>query len=165
MLADCYECGKKISTEARICPNCGYNYTCEVVDFPVDQHGDSEVRSVKMIAGGTVETESGNRRMSIGEFVETHNNAIQQMVQEYDRKNSSSGCFIATAAYGTPLAEEISLLRRFRDKRLARCRLGLAFITTYYRLSPPIAEIIEQSGVLRTITRIALRPVIWLLRK
>ena len=103
--------------------------------------------------------------MSKEEFVEAHNDAVIQMIRENNMKKGSSGCFIATAAYGTPLAKEISLLRQFRDEHLARYRMGQAFIMSYYRLSPPIAEIIKQNGVLRIITRTALRPVIWFLRQ
>ncbi|RPJ63467.1 MAG: hypothetical protein EHM12_02235 [Dehalococcoidia bacterium] len=62
-------------------------------------------------------------------------------------------CFIATAAYGTPAAVEIGILRRFRDECLQNNLFGRAFITFYYNVSPPIAGCISEHEVLRTIAR------------
>ncbi|RUM34790.1 MAG: hypothetical protein DSY50_05870, partial [Desulfobulbus sp.] len=53
---------------------------------------------------------------------------------------SSSGCFIATAAYGTSFAEEIDVLRNWRDDFLEASYPGRLFIRTYYSLSPPVAD-------------------------
>ena len=36
------------------------------------------------------------------------------------------GCFVATAAYESPVAEPVRTLRRYRDKRLTRNRQGSA---------------------------------------
>jgi hypothetical protein len=80
-------------------------------------------------------------------------------------EGAKSGCFIATAAYGTPLATEVNLLRRFRDGRLMRRRIGRAFVASYYRLSPPVARVIKQSRGLRAMTRVVLWPLVYLLRK
>ena len=63
------------------------------------------------------------------------------------------GCFIATAAYGTPAAQEIDELRRFRDEYLRDSYLGNEFIKFYYAHSPPIADFISKHEVLRTIVR------------
>ncbi|TEU17763.1 MAG: hypothetical protein E3I25_02515 [Dehalococcoidia bacterium] len=63
-------------------------------------------------------------------------------------------CFIATAAYGTDTAKEIDILREFRDEVLLSNSLGAAFVSFYYRTSPPIAGFISQHEVLRTVVRV-----------
>ena len=63
-------------------------------------------------------------------------------------------CFIATAVYGTDTAEEISVLREFRDVVLVPDRAGAAFVSLYYRLSPPVAEVIARHEFLRTALRL-----------
>ncbi|MCH8203932.1 MAG: right-handed parallel beta-helix repeat-containing protein [Candidatus Hydrogenedentes bacterium] len=73
---------------------------------------------------------------------------------------SSGGCFIATAAYGTPLAGEIDVLRTLRDRRLLPNPLGAAFTDTYYRLSPPLADTIAGNPTLRAATRFSIGVVL-----
>jgi len=63
-------------------------------------------------------------------------------------------CFIATAAYGTDTAEEINLLREFRDVVLLASGLGTEFVSLYYQISPPIAEVISQHEFLRTAVKV-----------
>ena len=74
--------------------------------------------------------------------------------------SSSGGCFIATAAYGSYLHPQVQLLRNFRDKYLMSNVPGQAFVTFYYRNSPPVADFIARHAVLRGITRLALTPVV-----
>jgi len=71
----------------------------------------------------------------------------------YTNEILESSCFIATAAYGTPAAEQIDILREFRDKVLLRNRVGAMFVSLYYEASPPIADFISQHEVFRTIVR------------
>lgn len=73
-------------------------------------------------------------------------------------------CFIATAAYGTPLANEVTLLRQFRDAALRRSVLGELFIGTYYTVGPAFASVIEESDPLRAAARTGLGPVVDLVR-
>jgi len=74
---------------------------------------------------------------------------------------SGSGfCFIATAAYGTPMAEEIESLREFRDGYLLTNPLGQALVDLYYRVSPPIAEFITEHPSLKPVVRAALVPAV-----
>jgi|GEM_PF-550080 len=69
-------------------------------------------------------------------------------------------CFIATAAYGRPGADQVRTLLRFRDTYLLTNRAGRALARAYYRLSPPVARFIEARPAVKTIVRAALAPVV-----
>ena len=70
------------------------------------------------------------------------------------------GCFIATAAFGSPMAPEVALLRAFRDSCLLTNSPGRLFVEFYYWISPPIADFISRDENLRQITRIILWPLV-----
>jgi len=72
----------------------------------------------------------------------------------------AGGCFIATAAYGTPMAEEIQILREFRDEYLLSNPVGQALVDLYYRFSPPIAEFITEHPSLKPVVRAGLLPAV-----
>jgi hypothetical protein len=73
-------------------------------------------------------------------------------------------CFIATAAYGSPLADEIWALRRFRDRYLMTNPAGRAFVDAYYSVGPHAADIIVEHPWMRTTTRVLLTPLVALAR-
>ncbi|MSP62177.1 MAG: hypothetical protein EXR72_17960 [Myxococcales bacterium] len=70
------------------------------------------------------------------------------------------GCFVATAAYGTPLAGAVDDLRRLRDHHLLDNPAGQLFVAAYYALSPSLANAIATDRRLRTATRAALAPLV-----
>jgi len=74
--------------------------------------------------------------------------------------SGASGCFIATAAYGSAFEPHVESLRRFRDEYLRRSALGRAFIRFYYRYSPPVAAIVGRHASLRLVVRALLTPVV-----
>ncbi|MBI3996825.1 MAG: putative Ig domain-containing protein [Candidatus Omnitrophica bacterium] len=69
-------------------------------------------------------------------------------------------CFLATAAYGTPLAAEVQTLREFRDQVLLTYPASQGFVQWYYRTSPPLARFISDKPLLRFLVRAALRPMV-----
>ena len=71
-------------------------------------------------------------------------------------------CFIATAAYGSPTAEQLDVLREFRDTVLLESTLGSQFVSLYYQTSPPIADFIAGNEILRTLVReLLVDPIVW----
>ncbi len=72
-----------------------------------------------------------------------------------------SGCFIATAAYGSALEPEVQTLRDFRDEKLLTNELGTEFVETYYKYSPAIADVIREHDSLKILTRAVLTPIIY----
>jgi hypothetical protein len=81
-----------------------------------------------------------------------------------ERRTHPGGCFIATAAYGTPLAAEVRLLERFRDRYLLTSPPGRFLVQRYNRHSPPIARYIAGRPMLRAAVRAALHPVIYAIK-
>ncbi|MFH0732776.1 MAG: CFI-box-CTERM domain-containing protein [Candidatus Omnitrophota bacterium] len=71
-----------------------------------------------------------------------------------------SYCFIATAAYGCADAEDVMVLRRFRDRFLLTNEYGEKFVNFYYQHSPKVVKYIERSEAFRKIVRLALKPLI-----
>jgi hypothetical protein len=71
-----------------------------------------------------------------------------------------SNCFIATAAFGSYLHPSVEILRVFRDTFLITGSLGRSFVAWYYRMSPPIADVIRTSPTLKAGVRILLLPAV-----
>lgn len=76
----------------------------------------------------------------------------------------SGSCFIATAAYGSYWEEEVRVLRGFRDQILQSSEAGRWFVEQYYRYSPSVAEVIEESALLKWLVRMVLEPVVFSIR-
>jgi endonuclease YncB( thermonuclease family) len=74
----------------------------------------------------------------------------------------TAGCFIATAAYGSPIAPHVMILRQFRDKYLITNKLGRGFVNLYYFYSPDLDEFNSKHETLKAVTRICLLPIIGL---
>ena len=78
-----------------------------------------------------------------------------------DRQNGEvDACFVATAAYGSIMANDVELLRRFRDLALRHSVLGELFVEGYYTFGPPVAGVVGESELLRESARDALAPLV-----
>jgi hypothetical protein len=58
------------------------------------------------------------------------------------------------------MAEEIQILRQFRDEYLLTNAVGRALVGVYYKVSPPIAEFITEHPNLKPIVRAGLLPAV-----
>jgi len=78
-----------------------------------------------------------------------------------DRTSSAvDACFVATAAYGSPLANDVERLRGFRDRVLSKSVVGELAVETYYTFGPVLAHLIGQSELLRATARGVLAPIV-----
>jgi len=92
-----------------------------------------------------------------GAILLTSDGVLLGMIQlNTPARSGGGGCFIATAAYGTPLSAEIDAFRRWRDTRLMTNPAGSMIADTYYRLSPPMAAYISEHDGARTVSRVVL---------
>lgn len=87
---------------------------------------------------------------------------IDRVPGKYQREE---GCFIATAAYGSPLHYKLDFLRNWRDESLGRTIFGQSLIKLYYILSPPCAKLVSRSNRMRRLVRSIINPFISKLRR
>ena len=67
---------------------------------------------------------------------------------------------MATAAYGSVMANDVEALRHFRDTFLETSALGELAVETYYTFGPPVAGVVGSSELLRATARDGLAPII-----
>lgn len=97
-----------------------------------------------------------------------HNNgalAITKITTDARVNGSVDACFVATAAYGSLMANDVEMLRHLRDSKLRSNAIGEFGVEAYYTFGPLVANIIGESDVLRTSARDVLRPFVERIRK
>jgi hypothetical protein len=73
-------------------------------------------------------------------------------------------CFVASVAYGSPLAAEVGVLRRVRDRYLLPQALGRSAVAAYYRVGAQAAAWLRPHHTLRDALRLVLTPAVGLAR-
>jgi hypothetical protein len=77
--------------------------------------------------------------------------------------NSDSGCLIAAVAYGHSQAEEVLLLRKFRDRYLATNIPGRFVVKAYGWISPPLTDLTRSNEAFRIMAKWTIEPVVYVL--
>lgn len=122
-------------------------------NFNSDDDADARV-VIANDGDDTISIESGNPSAIYA------SNAVPSLESGGGDSSGFDFCFIATAAYGTPMAEEIGVLRGVRDRFMLTNALGAAIADAYYRVSPPVAEQLAQNEAARGAVRGVLTPII-----
>ncbi len=79
--------------------------------------------------------------------------------------NTSNGCYVATAVYGSYNCPEVWTLRRFRDNTLDATWYGRAFIKTYYAISPTLVKWFGETDWFKKMWKTPLDKMVSSLRK
>ena len=75
-----------------------------------------------------------------------------------------SGCYIATAVYGSYDCQEVCVLRRYRDMVLANTWFGRLFVKIYYACSPTVVKLFGNSSVFNFLLKVKLDKMVSHLR-
>ncbi|MBU4312720.1 MAG: hypothetical protein KJ706_08390 [Candidatus Omnitrophica bacterium] len=70
------------------------------------------------------------------------------------------GCFIATAAYGSPMEPHVKVLRDFRDRFLLTNSVGKALVGLYHTYSPSVADFIARHDTVCLLVRWSFLPLV-----
>ena len=73
---------------------------------------------------------------------------IKEHKEEIAKPDQGGGCYIATACYGSYAAHEVIILRKYRDEKLLRNKIGELFVRLYYKYSPYFANRLKEHSVL-----------------
>lgn len=131
-----YDTGTQVSIRA--IPNSGYLFS----GWEGDASGSTNPINITMDADKTIKA--------------TFSTITSKGTGDGDGGGEKGGCFIATAAYGSPLHHHLDILRDFRDKYLMPSKFGRTIVNLYYKYSPFVANLIAKYKVLRIIIRLHL---------
>ena len=72
-------------------------------------------------------------------------NGLPYVLEKYSEAEQLKKCYIATSAYGSYDCPEVWVLRRYRDYKLQKTRVGRLLIRCYYAVSPAIIKVFGKS--------------------
>ena len=70
-----------------------------------------------------------------------------------------SGCFVATAAWGSAMAPDVDAMRKVRDRLRPQSTMFAVATDLYYRSGPAAAEVLRRSDTARALVRRFLGPI------
>ncbi len=79
-------------------------------------------------------------------------------------KPGESACFIATAVYGSSEADEVIILRSFRDNFLLGNLIGKAFVNLYYKWSPHTINYIKKHNLIAALLKMILNRIVRIIK-
>ncbi|HNY51734.1 MAG TPA: hypothetical protein PLV50_14960 [Smithella sp.] len=103
----------------------------------------------------------GSVTVDTGSIIDDYFYANEGVSEEsHTKKSGNDYCFIATAAFGSPLAKQVQILRNFRDRYLLTNAAGQKFVAWYYQNGPVAAAWIKDKPLAKAAVQVALYPLI-----
>ncbi len=104
-------------------------------------HPYSYIRAIRKYEPDFIDRDAAKKEAQYKQLSNDINNLLKDIEEtEKQIERSSSGCYIATAVYGSYDCPEVWTLRRYRDNTLASSWYGRSFIRFYYALSPTLVK-------------------------
>jgi hypothetical protein len=161
----CENCKNPIDQDIKVCEWCGNKVSGKqnenILSLDVI---DKEIINlcIKGNKLSAIKLKKENSNLSIKESkIYVNNLLLKEKIP-----NKKIGCFIATVCYGSYNSEEVLIFRLFRDQVLKKSYIGKKFISFYYFISPPIANLIDKSEFTKSFIRlIILQPLFIYLSK
>ena len=114
------------------------------------------IQNQKIISQGSTELNFGEVYLS--------DNCISNSDSDSAPVPVGGGCLIATATYGSEMANEVQQLRELRDNQLLNTESGTQFMSifndVYYSFSPIIADYERENPYFKEAVKIAITPMI-----
>lgn len=144
----------RIPSSVKYIYSSAFSYCTALHKVKVD--GDTEIYS-SAFAGCSVQI------VEASEEWKKKNWRLFDCLKEYEPRGS--GCYVATAVYGSYDCPEVWTLRRFRDNMLDRTWYGRAFIRAYYAVSPTLVRWFGTTGWFRSLFKAPLDRLVQKLRQ
>ncbi|MGB5217861.1 MAG: CFI-box-CTERM domain-containing protein [Smithella sp.] len=116
---------------------------------------NGDMVTVQVVSSGDFETTT-DATLTIAGVSDTFSVTTRYVHESVD----DGPCFIATAAFGSPLAGQVQILRQFRDRYLLTHAWGRQFVAWYYQNGPLAAKHIQDKPLLKIAAQLALYPLI-----
>jgi len=120
--------------------------------------GPVDLMRTQILSGGLSMAVDGSDKVHIGYLY--YDPDYDDGLSAHIMYATTKGCFVGTAVFGTDMEPRLEPLRAFRDRWLMKTSAGRAFVTGYYKYSPPLADYIAERGWMRILVRNMLLPII-----
>ena len=125
-------------------------------DLPVGGHGEMQTHILELPRPDTTYSVAVRAHNACGAVSDL---ALVEVRTAFREFSTVDACYVATAAHGSDYEADVRTLRRFRDRTLMTSAAGRRAVALYYRLSPPIADLIRAHPWMQTIVRAQLAPL------
>jgi hypothetical protein len=135
-------------------PPVPYHFRVAVVDLAGNVSNFTSDANITAATGGACTVDAQNADLDSTDGCKYHATPDQVL----GLLSKDLACFVATAAYGSPMAPKLNTFREFRSRYLLINPWGRRFVDSYYKWGPKAAHFIDQHEWARSAARALLWP-------